>query len=244
MVFFDYVCGVRLHVAYISLVGVFDDFSFGLLDYVFYILSSCFFVLDLFDFGIVNSRFVYLRFRGLSFVDLLDVFCMSISGVLLRSVGLLWDVRLWCCYELYGLLFFDFSLGIVGDVLDRFILRLFDIRNSFLICRQLFFGFFFGFLVCLFDLYVVDLLIETYIYMFYMLWCLCFPGVSLSLLESPKGDYLLVISLFYCVCSRARIRCADYLHLLLLDVLCRGFLFSDLVLCLGNLDVVFGSVDR
>jgi len=89
MVFFDYVCGVRLHVAYISLVGVFDDFSFGLLDYVFYILSSCFFVLDLFDFGIVNSRFVYLRFRGLSFVDLLDVFCMSISGVLLRSVGLL-----------------------------------------------------------------------------------------------------------------------------------------------------------
>jgi len=63
-------------------------------------------------------------------------------------------------------------------------------------------------------------------------------------LESPKGDYLLVISLFYCVCSRARIRCADYLHLVLLDCLCRGFLFSDLVLCLGNLDVVFGSVDR
>jgi len=46
-------------------------------------------MLDLFEFGVVNNRFVYLRFRGLSFVDLLDVFCNSISGVLLRSVGLL-----------------------------------------------------------------------------------------------------------------------------------------------------------
>jgi len=89
MVFFDYVCGVRMHVSYLSLVGVFDDFGFGLLDYVLVMICSCFFVLDLFDYGIVNSRFVYCRFRGLSFVDILDVFCMSISGVLLRSVGLL-----------------------------------------------------------------------------------------------------------------------------------------------------------
>jgi len=66
-------------------------------------------------------------------------------------------------------LFFDFFVGFVGDVLDRFVLRLFDMRSSFLIVRQMFFGFFFGFLVCLFDLYVVDLCIETYIYMFYML---------------------------------------------------------------------------
>jgi len=97
---------------------------------------------------------------------------------------------------------------------------------------------------CLFDLYVVDLCIETYIYMFYMLWCVVFPGVGLSLIESPKGDFICVICLFYCVVSRVRIRCADYVHLVLLDLLCRGFLFSDLVACLGSLDVVFGSVDR
>jgi len=41
-----------------------------------------------------------------------------------------------------------------------------------------------------------------------------------------------------------RLRCADYLHILLLDVLCRGFLLADLVAIIGNIDVVFGSVDR
>jgi len=35
-----------------------------------------------------------------------------------------------------------------------------------------------------------------------------------------------------------------FLHVLILDILCRGFLFSDLIACLGSLDVVFGSVDR
>jgi len=50
--------------------------------------------------------------------------------------------------------------------------------------------------------------------------------------------------LVYFGCSRCRIRCADYLHVLLLDVLCRGFLLADLVACIGNIDCVFGSVDR
>jgi len=117
-------------------------------------------------------------------------------------------------------------------------------RNSFFICRQLFFGLFFGFLVCLFDLFVVDCVIETYIYMFYCIWCLFCPGICFSFIEHPKGDFCLVLCLCYFVCCRCRIRCADFLHVLCLDVLCRGFLFSDLVACLGSLDVVFGSVDR
>jgi len=49
---------------------------------------------------------------------------------------------------------------------------------------------------------------------------------------------------FNFVISRFRLRCADYLHILLLDVLCRGFLLADLVAIIGNIDVVFGSVDR
>jgi len=46
------------------------------------------------------------------------------------------------------------------------------------------------------------------------------------------------------VCVRLRLRCCDYLHLLFVDFLARGFLFCDLVSVLGNIDIVFGSVDR
>jgi len=45
-------------------------------------------------------------------------------------------------------------------------------------------------------------------------------------------------------CARLRLRCADFLHLFVLDFILRGFLLHDLVAVIGNIDVVFGSVDR
>jgi len=89
MIFFDFSCGVRLHLSYLSLLGVFDDFNFGFIDFLNFIFITCFFVLDLFEFIVLNNRFLYLRFRGCSFVDVFDIFIIGISGVLLRSCGLL-----------------------------------------------------------------------------------------------------------------------------------------------------------
>jgi len=95
---------------------------------------------------------------------------LSLSGVLSRSLGLVWDVRLFCCYELYFVLSFDYCFCFLGDAFDRFLCRIFDMRMSLLICKQLFFvGFFvFGFLV-LFDYLYCELTIETLILMFYSL---------------------------------------------------------------------------
>lgn len=50
--------------------------------------------------------------------------------------------------------------------------------------------------------------------------------------------------MFFLYITRLRIRCADFIHILLLDVCLRGFLLHDIVAVIGNLDVVFGSVDR
>ena len=57
---------------------------------------------------------------------------------------------------------------IVGDAFDRFLNRLFDMRNAFLIMKQcLLFFCFLGF-VTVFFMFNVDLCIETIIYIFYM----------------------------------------------------------------------------
>jgi len=53
-----------------------------------------------------------------------------------------------------------------------------------------------------------------------------------------------VLLMFVNVIFRCRIRCADYLHILMLNTLCKGYLLADLVAVIGNIDVVFGSVDR
>jgi len=244
MTFLDYVCGCRMHLAFICLCGCLDDLSFGVLDFIFFIIITCLFLLELFDCLVVNNRLFYLRLRGLSLCNFWDLIFNSLSGLLSRSLGLLWDCRLFSCYECYIIFVFDFSFSLLGDAQDRFLLRLFDMRNSLLLLKQFtLFFIVFGF-VCLFELFFVDLCIDTIIFMFYMVWCVFFLGLSFACIESPKGEYCLSFIILYFGCSRCRIRCSDYLHVLLLDVLCRGFLLADLVACIGNIDCVFGSVDR
>jgi NADH-quinone oxidoreductase subunit D len=89
-----------------------------------------------------------------------------------------------------------------------------------------------------------DFLIDTLIYVFYMCWCIFCIGLCFAVIEHPKGEFSLFLCLIYFGFTRCRLRCADFLSVLLLDVLCRGFLLADLVAVIGNLDCVFGSVDR
>jgi hypothetical protein len=98
-----------------------------------------------------------------------DLLFNSLSGVLARCCGLLWDVRLYCCYELYSLFIFVFSISFGGDAMDRFSLRLFDIRNSLLLVKQFLFWFcLFGFVSLLDFIFVFDICIDVLIYVFYM----------------------------------------------------------------------------
>jgi len=244
MVFFDFTCGCRMHCAYFCLCGVFDDLSFGLLDFVLFLCFSCLFLLDLYDLLCIMNRISYLRLRGISLLCVWDLLFNSISGVLSRSCGIVFDVRLFNCYELYSCICFDFSFSFVGDAQDRFCLRIFDLRNSILCCKSFYFFILNLFFVCCFVVFVVDCSIELIIYLFYMIWCLCFVGLCFACIESPKGEYICLILCFNFFCSRCRLRCADFLHVLLLDVLCRGFLLADLCAIIGNIDCVFGSVDR
>jgi len=126
------------------------------------------FVIELFDFLCVNNRIGYLRLRGIGLLDLYDISYNSISGVLARSVGLLWDCRLYNCYEIYVLLHFDFTFSICGDCQDRFIIRLFDMRNSLCMLMQLLGFFNVEGLITLFEIFTCDVTIELIIYLFFM----------------------------------------------------------------------------
>jgi NADH:ubiquinone oxidoreductase subunit D len=102
--------------------------------------------------------------------------------------------------------------SIVGDAFDRFINRVFDMRNSIIIIKQCLTYFITGY-TSLFNSFNVDFTIETIIYIFYMCWCICIPGISSCSVEHPKGEYCCTLSLFTFTCSRCRIRCSDYLQI-------------------------------
>jgi NADH:ubiquinone oxidoreductase subunit D len=140
---------------------------------------------------------------------------------------------------------FDYCYCFLGDAYDRLYIRIFELKMCLLIVKQLFFNIFFDFgFVSLFDYLYVDITIESLILLFYSIWCISIPGLTFSVVEHPKGEYLLYIILYFCSCTRLRIRCSDFLHILSLDILIRGFMLHDIVAILGNLDVVFGSIDR
>jgi len=157
-----------MHLAFMVLLGLLDDFVFGFIDFLYCCLSSCLFLIDIYDMLLVNNRNFYLRLRGLSILDLYDLMFLSCSGSMSRSLGMLWDCRLYSSYELYFLVQYDYCFCFTGDSFDRFYIRLFEMRMSLLIVKQLFFGVFFtfGFLVT-FDYLYVDINIETIIMLFY-----------------------------------------------------------------------------
>ena len=245
MTFFDLVCGCRMHLAFMVLCGLLDDFFFGFGEFVVVLVLSFCFIIDLLDMFVMSNRLFYLRLRGLHFFDIFDIMFMSLSGVLSRSVGVCTDIRLITSYEVYFLLTFDYIVSFLGDCCDRFLVRLFDLRMSLLILKQLFFCVFFVFgYMCLFDYFYMDMTIETIISMFYSLWVVLLPGLTCAYVEHPKGEYCLFIAFCGFGIHRMRIRCCDFIHICLLDYMVRGFMLHDLVALLGNLDVVFGSVDR
>lgn len=168
MLFLDLCCGCRMHCAFVCFLGLVDDFTFCLIDFLCFLLVSVTVCLVLIDFVLVGQRILFLRLRGVACVGLYDFFWLGLSGCFARCVGIVWDLRLIYCYEIYFLLVFDICFCVIGDALDRFFCRLFDLRMCVLMLRQLFFFCFdcYGFL-CLFDYLYVDIQIEYIILIFY-----------------------------------------------------------------------------
>lgn len=219
-------------------------FFFGCVDFFYMILYTTMILVDLYDFLITQNRFLFCRLRGMSCLYLYDILFLSISGVLLRSVGVVWDVRLFCCYDVYFFFLLDFMFCLCGDAYDRFLMRLFDMRMSFYMCKQLLFFNFMNMFYFFVTLLLWEITIDMIIHLFCSLWCCLNPGITMCCIEHPKGDYLLLICLLYFFLNRLRLRSSDFLQIFLLDFLIRGFLLHDLCAVLGNIDIVFGSIDR
>jgi len=167
MTFFDLLCGTRMHLAIFVICGLLDDFCVFFVDFVYLFIINCTIFFDYLDLFCVCNRLFYLRLRGLSVFDLYDIICFSISGVLSRCTGIIHDLRLLCCYELYFLVFLDFIVCFFGDAFDRFVCRLFDMRMSLLLIKQFLFFIYFLLEFCCFDYFFGGIVIETIICLFY-----------------------------------------------------------------------------
>jgi NADH-quinone oxidoreductase subunit D len=160
----------------------------------------------------------------------------SVTGPVLRASGVAYDVRKAEPYSVYSQLDFDVPIGAVGDVYDRFLVRIEEMRQSYRILQQ-----------------VVERLPDAegghvnpaMANIGKQKALRPPPGDAYARIESPKGELG-----FYLVSDgsdrpyRYKVRAPSFINLTPLADMCRGHKVADVVVILGSIDIVMGEVDR
>lgn len=194
------------------------------------------------------------RTRGVGVIEPDVALDYSLTGACLRGSGVNYDIRKAQPYLIYDRLDFEVPLGTQGDVYDRYLVRMEEMRQAMRIIRQ-----------CLDQMptdgpimsndsnYVIpphDTVLRTAEDMQrHFVWVI--KGFN-----APKGEVYMAIEhskgeLGHYIVSdgsntpyRLRIRTPDFVNLQVLPYMAQGAMLADSVALIGTIDIVLGSVDR
>jgi NADH-quinone oxidoreductase subunit D len=154
----------------------------------------------------------------------------GVTGPMLRASGVNYDIRKVDGYGIYNRFKFRVPLGDHGDIYDRFMIRLLEMRESFSIIDQALKGIPAG--------PIMDPKAKLRGFR-------PKPGEAYGRIEAPKGELG-----FYLISDggpnpyRYRIRPPSLINLTVLEDMCLGSNVADVVLIFGSVDIVLGEVDR
>jgi len=193
------------------------------------------------------------RTRGVGVLSAADALSYAVTGPSLRASGVEYDVRKARPYSGYENYTFQIPTGTVGDVYDRYLVRIEEMRQSVKIMDQALRNLPDGPWhvddpkVFLPDKAKVLTKMEELIHQF-MLVTEGFEipsGEFYSSTEAPKGEVgWYIVSTGGRSPYRLRIRSASFNNLATLPLLSEGGLVADVVANIGSLDPVLGEVDR
>jgi NADH:ubiquinone oxidoreductase subunit D len=147
---------------------------------------------------------------------------------MLRASGVPWDLRKAEPYCVYDRFDFEIPVGRSGDVYDRFMVRMEEVRQSVRIVRQ-----------------ALDELPSGAHKTDIPLALRPEPGEAYARVEGPRGELG-----FYVVSDggpspyRFHIRAPSLINLTLLKEIAVGASLPDAIVALGSIDIVVGEIDR
>ena len=193
------------------------------------------------------------RQEGVGNLTAEEALALSVTGPLLRSTGVPWDLRRSMPYLNYDQVDFDVIVGTYGDNFDRYAIRLNEIRESIRIVRQILDKMPKG------DYRVqdpkvtppprgrIDESMESLIHHF-KLFTEGFKvpeGETYVAVESPRGELgVYMVSDGSSKPFRMHVRGPSFVNLQSLPLLLRGGMMSDAVAVISSVDPVMGEVDR
>ena len=253
MEFYERVSGARMHAAYFRPGGVHTDLPAGLLNDIFLFVQQ--FNLRLIEIEdlLTENRIWKQRLVDVGVVSISDAYQWGFSGVMLRGSGVKWDLRQSQPYEVYDKLNFNVPVGTNGDCYDRYLIRIFEMRESLKIIEE-----------CLINIPTgmvktnnnkltppsrKDLKesMESLIHHFklYTQGAVLPSNETFIASEAPKGEFgVFLVSNNTNKPYRCKIKAPGFNHLQSLDFMSKGHLIADVVTIIGTQDIVFGEVDR
>lgn len=184
--------------------------------------------IDELDTYLTDNEIVASRCFGIGVLTPEEAIAYGMAGPVLRASGVPYDIRRADPYGVYDRLDFDVAVRYHGDVYDRYIIRMDEMRESIKIIQQ-----------AVKDLPEGSVLDKNP-------YNVRVPaGEAYGRVEGPKGE------LGYYVVSegktnpyRYHVRAPSFINLTALEKMCVGQKIADVVVILGSIDIVLGEVDR
>jgi len=227
---FEALSGSRMMCNYMRFGGCRVDLPAGWLDQLRAVMKGFPAFLDEFEKLLVSNEILMARTQGIGVVPAKIAINAGITGPMLRAAGVNYDLRKVDGYGIYPRFDFKVPLGERGDVYDRYMIRVLEMRESVKILNQA--------IAQLPEGAIIDPKAKLRGFRPKV-------GESYGRIEAPKGELG-----FYLISDgspnpyRYRIRPPSFINLTVLEDMCLGANIADAVIILGSVDIVLGEVDR
>lgn len=250
---FELVSGQRMMTSYFRIGGLAQDLPDGFDAKVREVLNTFPEKIDEYEKLLTRNRIFLNRTVGVGKISAQDAIDLGVSGPILRATGFKWDIRKSNPYSGYDKFDFDIPTRTNGDVYDRYLVRVEEMRQSLRIVKQALNGMPEGDFVARVPGVVlppkeqVVSNIESLIFHFKLV----VEGFSAPVgdvyhsIESPKGEIG-----FYIVSDgsnkpyRVKVRPPCFVNISALPKMIEGRLIADVIAVIGSIDIVLGEIDR
>jgi NADH-quinone oxidoreductase subunit D len=227
---FESLTGARMMCNYMRFGGCRCDLPAGWLDQARKVVDNFPRFLDEFEALLNGNEILMSRTQGVGAISGELAVNTGITGPMLRAAGVNYDIRKVDRYGIYDRFDFRVPLGDHGDVYDRYMVRVLEMRESVKILQQAMREVPAG--------PIVDPKAKLRGFR---------PkaGEAYGRIEAPKGELG-----FYLISDgspnpyRYRVRPPSLINLTILEDMCLGQMVADVVVILGSVDIVLGEVDR
>lgn len=253
---FEMVSGARMMTSYFRVGGLAYDLPEGFFPAVKALLDIMPSRIDEYESLLTNNLIWKERTMGIGAIDSAAALQYGLTGPGLRATGVAWDLRKAMPYSGYEKYTFSIPTATNGDIYDRYLVRMAEMRESVKIVQQAY--------TRLKDMgpgpwqtadrkiapppkIEITESMESLIHHF-KLWTEGFKpprGDAMVAIESPRGELATyIVSDGSPKPYRVHMRAPSFINLQALPHMAKGQLMADLVALIASLDPVLGEVDR